>query len=323
VEKLNAPIIFFAYSRHQSVKRALESLKQNELSGESDLYIYADGPKANADQSTREAIIKTREVIRSDRWCKNVFIEEAEVNKGLAKSVINGVTKIVNKYGKAIIVEDDALLSPYFLRYMNDALNMYEHDQQVFGIGGWTYFEGRGKIKKPFFLRFPDSLTWGIYRRSWQLFIHDAAIAKKQLEESGLMEKFNPFRKLHFFDSMLDNQIQGKIDSWAIRWTATTVLHKGLILYPACSMARNMGNTDGTHEQGFDYNADLPIADNPAFIQKQEIIESNKGLEAWKKFARIHFLNDSLSARAKSTVNKILPLSVKRILRLLLKTVRS
>ncbi|MEP7263540.1 MAG: methyltransferase domain-containing protein [Bacteroidota bacterium] len=315
---MNAPIIFFAYNRYESVERALQSLKANALAAESDLYIFSDGPKKNADEKAVQAIKRTREVLRSQQWCKKVFIEEAVENKGLANSVIDAVTKITEQFGRAIIVEDDALLSPFFLQYMNDALALYKDDEKVFGIGAWTYYMRNNKVNNTFFMRYPDSVTWGIFQRSWKHFIADASTVKQQLQEKGLMNKFNPFRNLHFFDSMLDNQINKKIDSWAIRWTATTVLHNGLILYPPVSMVRNMGNEEGTHEKGIDFNKDLPLATAPVEIKKIPLEENKTAFEEWKRFARIHFLNDTWETRIRLQASKITPHFIKKAARFLL-----
>jgi GT2 family glycosyltransferase len=109
-----APIVLFAYNRPQHLKLTLESLHKNELANESDLYIYIDGPKSNATEEQLQKIEAVKQVANEKQWCKNVFIIDSASNKGLAKSIIEGVTKIVNEFGKVIVVEDDVLLSSYF-----------------------------------------------------------------------------------------------------------------------------------------------------------------------------------------------------------------
>lgn len=147
-----APVVLFVYNRPMHTEQTLEALHQNELADESILYIYADGPKGNLTKDAIEKIIRTRRVIRKKKWCKEVHIIESTHNKGLADSIISGVTDTVNRYGKAIVLEDDVVTSKGFLRYMNDALVMYEHDAGAMHISGFIpYTRGAAALPETFF----------------------------------------------------------------------------------------------------------------------------------------------------------------------------
>ena len=111
-----APIVLFVYNRPKHTRQTLEALAQNELASESVLYIYADGPKENANEEVISLISETREVVKSKKWCKEVQIIESNINKGLAESVILGITEVINKHEKVIVLEDDLIISPYFLK---------------------------------------------------------------------------------------------------------------------------------------------------------------------------------------------------------------
>src|SRR5438874_2574716 len=126
-----APIVLFAYNRPHFTLRTLESLSANELANESELFIYADGPKAKATDRQLEAIKEVRQIIRSKQWCGKTTIIESAQNKGLANSVINGVSEVINRYGRLIVIEDDVLLSRYFLRFMNEGLEKYKDEDKV------------------------------------------------------------------------------------------------------------------------------------------------------------------------------------------------
>ena len=128
-----APIILFVYNRPWHTEQTLRALMANELAVESELYIYADGPKPNATDEQLQKIREVRQLIRQEQWCGKVHVVESEKNKGLANSVINGVSEIVNKYGRIIVLEDDLKTSPTFLTYMNQALEYYEsfHSVQI------------------------------------------------------------------------------------------------------------------------------------------------------------------------------------------------
>ena len=92
--KQYAPIVLFVYNRPEHTKKTIESLQKNEGASESDLFIYCDGAKNEA----AEAKVKeVRQYVHSVTGFKTVTVVEREKNYGLARSVITGVTEIVNR----------------------------------------------------------------------------------------------------------------------------------------------------------------------------------------------------------------------------------
>ena len=146
------PIILFVYNRPWHTRQTVKALQKNELAGRSDLFIFSDGPK---DEQTEKAVQKVREYIHTIDGFQTVTIREREENWGLANSIIDGVTQIVNEYGRVIVLEDDLMTSPFFLRYMNDALNLYECEEKVISIHGYIYPLSE-KLPSTFFLRGTD-----------------------------------------------------------------------------------------------------------------------------------------------------------------------
>lgn len=310
-----APVVCFVYCRPHLTRIMLESLNTNDLAQESDLFIYADGPKPGTDDRISNNIKDVRQIIREKQWCKSVTLVESENNKGLATSVIEGVTSLVNRYGKVIVIEDDALLSKHFLRYMNDALAKYENENKVFAIGAWSYFIRPGKLQQPYFLRFPDSVTWATYKRSWELFEWDATVAKQKLLDKNLMPQFNADGDIKYFEPMLDLQVEGKINSWAIRWTATVVIHNGLVLYPHISMSKNIGIDagDGTHENYKDYNKSLLLSNERLLIPNQVLIENPIALREWQRFVKKNFIQSGFFFKVKKAIRRIIPYSLYKV----------
>jgi GT2 family glycosyltransferase len=133
-----APIALFVYNRPVHTRRTLEALARNPEANRSHLYIFSDGPKADASQADLEAIEEVRRIIRERDWCGEVSIAEADRNYGLAQSIRGGVTKVVNQWGRIIVLEDDIETSPGFLDYMNRALEVYNKDAQVMHIGAYV-----------------------------------------------------------------------------------------------------------------------------------------------------------------------------------------
>src|SRR3989339_698479 len=131
-----SPIVLFVYNRLEHTRKTIEALQKNELAKDSELFLYSDGPK---NEENIKKVNEVRKYINSIDGFKKVKIVEREINFGLARSIIAGVTDIVNKYGKIIVLEDDIVTSPYFLTFMNDALCLYENEEKVMHISGYFF----------------------------------------------------------------------------------------------------------------------------------------------------------------------------------------
>lgn len=131
--QLFAPVTLFVYKRLDLTKKTINSLLKNPEASGSDLIIYSDAPKSGKD---KQQVDEVRAYLKTITGFNSVIIYESPVNKGLAASVIGGVTEVVNKYGRAIVLEDDMLVSSHFLKYMNDALELYKDDENVVSIHG-------------------------------------------------------------------------------------------------------------------------------------------------------------------------------------------
>jgi hypothetical protein len=241
-----APIVFFVYNRPKHTRQVLHALSGNFLAKESILYIYADGAKDNANDEQKQRVKETRELIKSERWCKEVTIIESDRNMGLAASIINGVTDVVNQYGKVIVLEDDLITSPYFFTYMNDALTLYEDDEQVISIHGYVY-PVKKKLPDYFFLKGADCWGWATWKRGWDVFNPDGEYLLNEIKRQNLEKEFN-FNNSYDYTGMLQDQIDGKVSSWAIRWYASAFLENKYTLYPGKSFVENIGfDGTGTH----------------------------------------------------------------------------
>ncbi|MEO9033277.1 MAG: hypothetical protein ABI285_08550, partial [Ginsengibacter sp.] len=217
---------------------------------------------------------------------KDVSLIESKINKGLANSVIDGVTSIVNNYGKVIVIEDDIIVSKSFLQYMNDALNLYENDEQVWSIGSWNYFAR--SIKSNFLFRVPESIAWATNKNAWSKLNTDSNYLVKEIEKNDLINEFNINGSLDFYN-MLCLQKEGKVDSWAIRWYASAFLDKGLCFYPQQSLSKHMGHgpnaTNVLNDQDpFFQNFEV---DNATFKLRKKLLDENlKVLDLFKIFHR-------------------------------------
>lgn len=238
-----APIVLFVYNRPWHTRQCLESLEKNDLANQSILFIYADGPKENATDEQLQKIKEVRKLIREKKWCKEVYIIESEKNKGLANSVIDGVTEIVNKYGKIIVLEDDLVLAKGFLKYMNEGLAFYKEANEVISVHGYVY-PVKQKLPETFFLKGADCWGWATWKRGWDLFERDGMKLYEEIHDNSFENDFD-YNGSYPFTEMLKLQIEKKIDSWAIKWYASAFLNNKLTLYPGVSFIQNIGN-DGS-----------------------------------------------------------------------------
>jgi hypothetical protein len=261
-----APIIYFAYNRPSHTYKTLKALEENYLAKESDIFIYCDGPKANATEETLTAIRETREIFKAKLSFKSVTIYESETNKGIFDIMTNGISKILNEHGMGIIVEDDILTYPYFLSFCNKGLDFYQNNQRVMAISGYT-FPIKGKRPSSFFLRSGTGWGWATWKRSWNLFNPDAQAMLTEIENRNLISKFN-FNDTYDFTGMLRAHIDGSITAWDACWYATIFLKNCVTLFPGISFTQNIGfDNSGTHHKSSDLFRKSEF--NPIYSQQE------------------------------------------------------
>lgn len=235
-----APIALFVYNRADHARQTIAALQANALAGKSELFVFSDAPK---NEAAAAAVGEVRQLIHSVTGFKAIHVIEREQNWGLARSIITGVTELVDRYGRVIVLEDDLVTSPYFLDYMNDALDRYEAEERVMHISGYMFPIDRTGMKETFFLRTTSCWGWATWARAWQHF-EKAPEALVQAFSHADIRSFN-MDGTHNFWIQVQQNYAGLIDTWAVFWYATVFRRKGLCLHPATSMATNIGN-DGT-----------------------------------------------------------------------------
>ena len=233
-----APIALFVYNRPEHTRRTVESLRANELSQQSNLFVFADAAK---NESQAAAVGMVRKFIRTIDGFKSVTIIERERNFGLAASVITGVTQLCEKFGRVIAVEDDLLTASDFLIFMNCALERYAQEARIFSVSGFNY-----AVNTPhdypydvFCSYRSSSWGWGTWKdrwkkADWQLPEYEGFSRDKERKRS-----FN--RGGEDLSAMLALQMAGKIDSWAIRWAYSHWKHDALAVLPVRSRVLNIG----------------------------------------------------------------------------------
>ncbi|NBT59350.1 glycosyltransferase, partial [bacterium] len=218
------------------------------LAKQSDLYVFSDHPK---DEAAKEAVGEVRQIISDIRGFSTVTVIKRDKNLGLAKSVISGVTEVINKEGRVIVLEDDLVTSPQFLEYMNQALRHYERDPKVFSIGGYQFPERTMKIPKGYpFDAYSGyrccSWGWATWKDRWDRIDWEMKYFDAFMADAKSQAKFN----LGGADrtQMLVHQREGKVNSWAIRFCYAHFQNDMRCIYPAKSLVNNIGlDNSGVH----------------------------------------------------------------------------
>ena len=223
-------------------------LQNNKLSKDSLLYIFSDTWETNTYNESKTEVSKVRQYIHKITGFKEIIIHESTTHKGLANSIIYGVTSVIKKHGKAIIIEDDLVTNMYFLQFMNEALNLYKDNHNVFSISGHNhrFHMPLGYTKEIYLAPRIDSWGWATWNDRWSLADWNMCNYNELFSDKKAQERFCIGGKDKL--DLLKMQMDGKIDSWAIRWDYTMFLNKSFCLKPYRSLINNIGcDGSGTH----------------------------------------------------------------------------
>ena len=295
-----APIVLFVYNRLDHTQGVIETLLKNTLAKESEFYIFSDAAKT---ENGVEKVNEVRKFIRDDSWhtgFKKVSIIEAEKNKGLAKSIIGGVSEIIQKYGKVIVLEDDLKLSPYFLEYMNDALEYYREDEKIWSISGYSFpMKSLKKYSHDIFYSYRGcSWGWATWSDRWETVDWQVKEYEQFINDSKWIEHFN--RGGVDLTNMLKMQMDGKIDSWAIRWCFSQSNQDMYTVYPRISYLENAGcDGSGIHSSVYDeYYTDMSQCVPKCKFEKLQI-EKKLAKEFCEKY------KDTLKKKVRRNLQKL------------------
>lgn len=278
-----APIVLFVYNRPHHTKQTVEALQKNEFAKESELFIFSDAAK---NEEVLEKVNEVRAYIKTIDGFKKVNIIEREKNWGLADSIIDGVTKIINEYGKVIVLEDDLVTSPYFLKFMNEALEFYKNEKKVWHISGWNYPIKTDGLEDVFFWRLMNCWGWATWADRWQYYKKDIEKTINTFSQKDI-NRFNIDGAEDFWSQVISNK-EGKINTWAIFWYATIFKQNGLCLNPTQTFVENIGHdASGMHcSKNSFFSSTLNYKDIMNF--NNSIRENKKALEYVKNFYKMN-----------------------------------
>ena len=271
------PITLFTYARPDHTQRTVEALLRNPGVSEHDLIVYSDASRTS---DKAQAVATVQEYLQTITGFRSVTIRPRSHNYGLARSIIEGVTEVLAIYERIIVLEDDMVTSPYFLSYMNEALDRFADDERVISVHGYVY-PVQQALPEAFFLRGADCWGWATWRRGWALFNADGQALLDELKRRNLIKAFD-FNGGYGYSKMLESQIKGTNDSWAIRWYASAFLSDKLTLYPGRSLVHNIGNDNSGTHCGTTTALDAELSDRPIDLNGlgiEEYAEAKRAIE--------------------------------------------
>lgn len=270
------PIILFTYSRPDTLTQTLQCLKQNNVPL---IYAFSDGPKT---PDVAPLVAKVRGILHSIDWCE-IIICERETNLGLGKSILTGVTEVLQKHDYAIIFEDDLICVPGTYDYLCSALEHYKNDKKVMSVTGWTHplVTPPDVIDQPYFDGRAECWVWGTWARAWQgMLDYDALSLIQKCEEKGI----DAYK--YGFDLVDMAHIELKRNIWAVRFLYWHMYNQGLCLRPPWSMVEHIGfNEDATNNKSQEsWLINPPLRSVPIIPQIWPIsIESPDCSDLWGK----------------------------------------
>jgi len=240
-----APIVAFVYNRLDHTKQMIEALQQNELANKSELYIYSDAAK---NEETHKDVTDVREYLLEIKGFKKVTIIKREENWGLANSIIDGVGKVINTYGKVIVLEDDLITAPSFLLFMNSCLEFYQFEDKIFTISGYSNIVVPKTYKENiYFAHISTSWGWATWQNRWESINWENNSYLPILNDKKLLKDIK--KKVgNQRIRMLKQQMNNKINSWAVRRLFTQIIENKMTVFPRTTLVNNIGfDGSGVH----------------------------------------------------------------------------
>ncbi len=285
MERKLAPVVIFVYNRLQNTKETVEALKNNYLAKDTDVFVFSDGPKDN--EKSRKTVQEVRDYLKTVTGFKSFTVVERKENIYLERNVIEGVTEIVNRFGKIIVLEDDGVSAKYFLTFMNKALDFYEHIEKVMHVATFTFITMQDGYNKTFFWRYSENTGggWGTWKNRWEKFVWF------QNEEEGLSalteEQKNKIQMEGVFPCL--SHLRAKPIPWDICWYIAITRNDGLAVNSPFPLIKNNGLFNGTHFSAINKILgkspfEIELSTREDIVFDNNIIENEKAMELLKYF---------------------------------------
>lgn len=260
-----APIVLFVFNRPWHTEQMLNALSENQLANSSELFVFCDGPKTDASGMELNNILQVRAIVQQKMWCKQVTVKTYDTNVGCRDIIINGITEILSKYDKVIVLEDDIITSPTFLNYMNASLDYYENRKSVFSISGHSHSPEKYQIPSDYEYDVYVSPRifnwgWGTWTDRWMQTDWDFNYYEAFIKSPFQIDAFN--RCGEDLVKMLKEEYDGQSSAWDIQFTFAHFMNHAVSIVPCIPFTKNIGlDGSGTHCSNTQSTINEPLND--------------------------------------------------------------
>jgi len=304
-----APIILFVYNRPAHTLKTLQALEANEMAKESSLFVFADGPRKGISDEQKERLLETRSIVKQFEGSFAKFsLVERKKNFGLEKSIVSGVSELIDKAGRVIVLEDDIVTSKGFLKFMNDGLDLYQDEEKVMHIAGF-FPKCKETLPATFFYNITSCWGWATWKGAWNNYNGDAKDLLDKLNHKGFSDFiYNGGQENLLYEQLVQN-VQGSLTTWAVKWHTSVFLKDGLSLHPGYSLVENTGHdASGTNSGMANLYSEVDIRDYVA-LSKVKLEREEK---AYRAVAEIY------KKTTKEKIIRMIPLYLKEKIKQLL-----
>ena len=256
--QLKTPIVFIIFKRPEETQTVFEAIRQAKPPK---LLVIADGPRPSK-IGEDQASATTRAIIDRVDWDCEVLKNYSDVNLGCMRRVSSGLDWVFNIVEEAIIIEDDCLPHPTFFRFAEELLERYRNDQRIMSISGQNVQFGRKRTDYSYyFSRYNHCWTWASWRRAWQYYDLEMKLWPEIRDGNFLEDVLGDSHAAKVWTKTFQLCYEGKIDSWAFRWTLASFIQNGMNILANVNLVSNIGHGVAGTNTG---DVDSPYNNMPA-----------------------------------------------------------
>ncbi|MFN2168855.1 MAG: glycosyltransferase family 2 protein [Anaerolineae bacterium] len=295
-------VAVFAHRRPDHLARVLRALEVQLQKTPLPVHLFLDGPRQEQDAAAVRACGRVAEEVAASL---DIQVHASAANRGLYRSLTEGVGEMLGLYPQLIVLEDDILTSPHFLRYMLDGLHCYADDARVGSIHGYTP-PLPCDLPETFFLRGADCWGWATWRDRWKVFRSDATAMAAEIRDRGLAKDFDLGGRVPNL-RLLDDRAAGRSKSWAICWHASCFLADRYALHPGRSLVRNIGLDHSGEHCGPAHHMETRLSERPVLVRRQPVEEQPEIVRAYANQIGRRPLPQRLITRLRSLAHRVSP----------------
>ncbi len=244
------PVVMIVFNRADMTRRMLLSFLKAEGSTDRDVRIFMDGARNESDRVKCDAV--ERIILEFKDQLPRMQIVRRDQNWGCRANIIDAVTTVMREYGRAIVIEDDILISRSFLRYMDDALEFYKDDKRIWCVNGYRNLGVKvpRTYKNDIYLdRRNWSWGWGGWYDRWCRVDFDLKEWSSYMSDDRLVAKLDSCGME--LRPMAEGVVRGGLNTWDIQCTVHVVLNDLYAIEPRVLLSKSIGfGGDSTHTSG-------------------------------------------------------------------------